>query len=92
MVEYVKNVNVTTKPKSAIIKRAGATAQPKESLEKNVIDVISLITIMGILSRTLAIVSTCPGPPLTWFPVMIHYLENKVGVVDFANAQGMVMF
>ena len=24
--------------------------------------------------------------------VMIHYLENKVGVVDFANAQGMVMF
>ena len=23
---------------------------------------------------------------------MIHYLENKVGVVDFANAQGMVMF
>ena len=22
---------------------------------------------------------------------MIHYLENKVGVVDFANAQGMVM-
>ena len=24
--------------------------------------------------------------------VMIHYLENKVGVVDFANAQGLVMF
>ena len=24
--------------------------------------------------------------------VMIHYLENKVEVVDFANAQGMVMF
>ena len=23
---------------------------------------------------------------------MIHYLENKVGVVDFANVQGMVMF
>ena len=23
---------------------------------------------------------------------MIHYLENKVGVVDFANAQGLVMF
>ena len=23
---------------------------------------------------------------------VIHYLENKVGVVDFANAQGMVMF
>ena len=23
---------------------------------------------------------------------MIHYLENKVGVVDYANAQGMVMF
>ena len=21
---------------------------------------------------------------------MIHYLENKVGVVDFANAQGLV--
>ena len=24
--------------------------------------------------------------------VVIHYLENKVGVVDFANAQGVVMF
>jgi hypothetical protein len=23
---------------------------------------------------------------------MIHYLENKVGVVDFANAKGMVIF
>ena len=23
---------------------------------------------------------------------MIRYLENKVGVVDFANAQGLVMF
>jgi hypothetical protein len=23
---------------------------------------------------------------------MIHYPENKVGVVDFANAQGLVMF
>ena len=23
---------------------------------------------------------------------LIHYLENKVGVVDFANAQGLVMF
>ena len=23
---------------------------------------------------------------------MIHYLKNKVGVVDFANAQGVVMF
>ena len=23
---------------------------------------------------------------------MIHYLENKVGVADFANAQGMAMF
>ena len=23
---------------------------------------------------------------------VIHYLENKVGVVDFANAQGLVMF
>ena len=22
---------------------------------------------------------------------MIHYLESKVGVVDFANAQGMVL-
>ena len=22
----------------------------------------------------------------------IHYLQNKVGVVDFANAQGLVMF
>ena len=26
------------------------------------------------------------------FLVVIHYLENKVGVVDFANAQGLVMF
>ena len=25
-------------------------------------------------------------------PVVIHYLKNKVGVVDFANAQGVVMF
>ena len=24
--------------------------------------------------------------------VMRHYLKNKVGVVDFANAQGVVMF
>ena len=24
-------------------------------------------------------------------PAMIHYLKNKVGVVDFANAQGVVM-
>ena len=24
--------------------------------------------------------------------VMIHYLINKVGVVDFANAQGVVIF
>ena len=24
--------------------------------------------------------------------VMIHYLKNKVGVVGFANAQGVVMF
>ena len=23
---------------------------------------------------------------------MIHYLKNKVGVVDFADAQGVVMF
>ena len=23
---------------------------------------------------------------------MIHYLKNIVGVVDFANAQGVVMF
>ena len=23
---------------------------------------------------------------------MIHYLKNKVGVVDFANAQGVVIF
>ena len=23
---------------------------------------------------------------------LIHYLENKVGVVDFANAQELVMF
>ena len=54
----LQHVNVTTKPKSAITKLADATAQPKESLEKSVIAVISLITIMGILSRTLAIVST----------------------------------
>ena len=26
------------------------------------------------------------------FKVMIHYLKNKEGVVDFANAQGLVMF
>ena len=25
-------------------------------------------------------------------PVMIHYLRNKVGVVDFENAQGLVIF
>jgi hypothetical protein len=24
--------------------------------------------------------------------ILIHYLENKVGVVDISNAQGMVMF
>ena len=24
--------------------------------------------------------------------LLIHYLKNKVGVVDFANAQGVVMF
>ena len=23
---------------------------------------------------------------------LIHYLKNKVGVVDFPNAQGLVMF
>ena len=23
---------------------------------------------------------------------VIHYLKNKVGIVDFANAQGLVMF
>ena len=23
---------------------------------------------------------------------VIHYLKNKVGVVDFANAEGLVMF
>ena len=23
---------------------------------------------------------------------VLHYLKNKVGVVDFANAQGVVMF
>ena len=23
---------------------------------------------------------------------MIHYLKNKVGLVDFTNAQGLVMF
>ena len=26
------------------------------------------------------------------YDTMIHYLKNKVGVVDFANAQGVVMF
>ena len=25
-------------------------------------------------------------------PTMIHYLKNKVGVVDFANGQGLAMF
>ena len=32
------------------------------------------------------------GLVLRWLVVMIHYLKNKVGVVDFANAQGLVMF
>ena len=27
-----------------------------------------------------------------FFITVIHYLKNKVGVVDFANAQGLVMF
>ena len=27
-----------------------------------------------------------------FFEGVIHYLKNKVGVVDFANAQGLVMF
>ena len=32
-------------------------------------------------------------PPLNQnIKVVIHYLKNKVGVVDFANAQGVVMF
>ena len=31
------------------------------------------------------------GNENSWM-VMIHYLKNKVGVVDFANAQGVVMF
>ena len=31
------------------------------------------------------------GSENSWM-VMIHYLKNKVGVVDFANAQGVVMF
>ena len=26
------------------------------------------------------------------YSTVIHYLKNKVGVVDFANAQGVVMF
>ena len=30
-------------------------------------------------------------PQFFWM-VVIHYLKNKVGVVDFANAQGVVMF
>ena len=30
--------------------------------------------------------------PDLYVVTVIHYLENKVGVVDFANAQGMVMF
>ena len=34
---------------------------------------------MGILAKDLV-------------EVMIHYLKYKVGVVDFANAQGVVMF
>ena len=29
---------------------------------------------------------------LPLWKTVIHYLEKKVGVVDFANAQGMVMF
>ena len=30
------------------------------------------------------------GPDLQ--NTVIHYLQNKEGVVDFANAQGLVMF
>jgi hypothetical protein len=31
-------------------------------------------------------------PKLLSLTALIHYLKNKVGVVDFANAQGVVMF
>ena len=31
-------------------------------------------------------------PELNMLRKMIHYLGNKVGVVDFANAQGLVIF
>ena len=31
-------------------------------------------------------------PIQIFWTVVIHYLKNKVGVVDFANAQGLVMF
>ena len=27
-----------------------------------------------------------------WYSVVIHYLPDKVGVVDFAKAQGLVNF
>ena len=80
---FLQHVNVTTKPKSAITKLADATAQPKESLEKSVIAVISLITIMGILSKTLAIVSiwtcTCPSPTRFFWDQKSHFLffHNK---------------
>ena len=43
--------------RNAIIKQDVVTAQLKESLEKNVTGATSLITIMAILSKTLAIVS-----------------------------------
>ena len=32
------------------------------------------------------------SPIVKFVFTMIHYLKNKVGVVDFANAQGVVMF
>ena len=38
-------------------------------------------------------ISTVDWPYVVPFKsTVIHYLKNKVGVVDFANAQGLVMF
>jgi len=42
--------------------------------------------------QPLKIVQRLMPHPVFYIEAMIHYLENKVGVVDFANAQGMVIF
>ena len=42
-----------------------------------------------LILRSLLDILIVVGPPSV---VVIHYLKIKVGVVDFANAQGLVMF